>query len=347
MNNIIDNINYNAYLYQQSILKQFEEICAPLFHLGIKSFDYLKIFEDGRYLRLINNLEYSKQYLANIKDNGAFFTEQISEVIKNKFHYCLLEDIKKFNKKKNPILHMLYDFNMWNSFAIYKKNDQNYMEIYTFQMTREDTGFSQFYLNNLGLLERFCDYFNDRARDIIDCSDQRKLACFDQQFDFNTTAKEDLKAKKIQQFLQETQIKKRALSGSHPFLSSAEIDGIQYLALGKSVKEISSDLELPSYLIENSFQSFKGLNKREEPTKSPLALQSLQQFLSPRQKECLFLLTRGKTAKQTARLLGIDYRTVQTHIDLLKGKLNCHSKEQLIEKAFESGFAYVVPQSFR
>src|SRR5438445_6616000 len=109
MNNIVDHINYNAYLYHQSILSQFKEICAPLFHLGIKSFIYFKMFENGRYLNLVTNLEYAKNYFLNVKENGSFYSEQINKAQKNKLHYCSYSDVKNFDKKQDPIIHILYD----------------------------------------------------------------------------------------------------------------------------------------------------------------------------------------------------------------------------------------------
>jgi DNA-binding CsgD family transcriptional regulator len=322
-------------------MEKFEDICQPLFKLGIKYFDYFKLFENGRYLRLINNLEYSKQYLIHINDNGAFFTEKINISQENKSYYFFLNDIKKFKNDEDPIMHLLYSFNIWNSFYIYKKNNR-FTEAFIFHMTREDSEFSQFYLNNLDILEHFCDYFNNRSKDITNCSDQRKLAYFNQQFDFHNTSPEDCEIQRIRGFLQATQIGKRNLHMTeNPFFSKEEMDGIKFLALGKSINEISKDLDVSPYLIDTSLQNLKGLNKKE----TNIVPSSLQASLSSRQQECLFLLTRGKTAKQTARILGINHRTVQTHIDLLKSKLNCHTKEQLIEKAFDSGFAYKMPYS--
>ncbi len=67
--------------------------------------------------------------------------------------------------------------------------------------------------------------------------------------------------------------------------------------------------------------------------------------LSPSQEKCLYYLVRGKTAKETAHLLGIHYRTVEEHIERIKNKLGCRTKSDLIEKAFESGFIYFIPQS--
>lgn len=70
-----------------------------------------------------------------------------------------------------------------------------------------------------------------------------------------------------------------------------------------------------------------------------------QLLLSQREEECLFYLARGKTAKHIARLLGISHRTVETHILHIKSKLKCHTKNQLIEKAFDSGLVYFMPNS--
>ena len=67
--------------------------------------------------------------------------------------------------------------------------------------------------------------------------------------------------------------------------------------------------------------------------------------LPQRLEECFYLVARGKTAKEIARVLNIDYRTVEVHIERLKRKLDCHTKSQLIEKAFETGAVYQRPKS--
>lgn len=67
--------------------------------------------------------------------------------------------------------------------------------------------------------------------------------------------------------------------------------------------------------------------------------------LSSRQEECLYYLIRGKTAGETARVLGIEEATVQQHIVRIKDKLKCHTKSDLIDRSFESGFVYFIPKS--
>ena len=55
--------------------------------------------------------------------------------------------------------------------------------------------------------------------------------------------------------------------------------------------------------------------------------------LSSREKECLHFLVKGKTAKETAALLGLSPRTVESYLDHIKTKWGCWSKQELFEIA--------------
>lgn len=57
--------------------------------------------------------------------------------------------------------------------------------------------------------------------------------------------------------------------------------------------------------------------------------------LSKQQIECLHHLVKGMTAKQTAKRMGLSYRTVEFYIENIKAKLSCTSRVDLIEKAFQ------------
>lgn len=51
--------------------------------------------------------------------------------------------------------------------------------------------------------------------------------------------------------------------------------------------------------------------------------------LSKRQYECVILAAKGLSAKEIARLLDISPRTVETHLDILREKLNARNRMQL------------------
>lgn len=57
--------------------------------------------------------------------------------------------------------------------------------------------------------------------------------------------------------------------------------------------------------------------------------------LSPREKACLLNLILGRSAKESARILNISFRTVQAYIEKIKNKLACHTRSQLIQKLLE------------
>lgn len=58
--------------------------------------------------------------------------------------------------------------------------------------------------------------------------------------------------------------------------------------------------------------------------------------VTERQIECLVFLAKGYTAKKIASEMDVSAKTVQTHIEKLKLKLHCHTKNELLDIAWQS-----------
>ncbi len=56
-------------------------------------------------------------------------------------------------------------------------------------------------------------------------------------------------------------------------------------------------------------------------------------FLTERERHCLLCLLQGKTAKETASLYKLSYRTVESYYEKIKKKLNCPTKRDLFTVA--------------
>jgi DNA-binding CsgD family transcriptional regulator/predicted ester cyclase len=56
-------------------------------------------------------------------------------------------------------------------------------------------------------------------------------------------------------------------------------------------------------------------------------------LLSTREQDCLDLLLKGKTAKETGNILGLSSRTVESYFENIKKKLKCTNKGQLFSIA--------------
>lgn len=74
-------------------------------------------------------------------------------------------------------------------------------------------------------------------------------------------------------------------------------------------------------------------------SKTPLNISPVNQTaLTKRQKEVLKLVANGLTAKQIAIRLGISQRTVEFYLEIIKSKLDCQNKAQLIRRAVSLGY---------
>ena len=67
--------------------------------------------------------------------------------------------------------------------------------------------------------------------------------------------------------------------------------------------------------------------------------------LTKREKEVLFFIAKGKTAKAIGKAIDISPKTVACHMERIKKKLNCRTKSEVIDKAYHLGFSQLVPSS--
>lgn len=255
-------LNASAYQYQLSVQEKFTEICQPLFKLGIKYFVYMKIFEDGRFLHLTNHLAYCKDYLLRIDNFGNILSKFYSS-IHEKSYFLLPYD----QKGKDDVIDTVIHHTIWNAFNIYKKSSSGYLTAHCFANDFQDPLFSGFYLKNICVLEHFCNYFDEKAKDLIDCKDQTKLS-FKQKVDFLTVPETDILAQKIDDFLRETFIKKYTLKVDKKdvLLSCRETECLNFLALGKTAKEIAKYLDLSPRTVEFYLQNIRkksGLKRQQ------------------------------------------------------------------------------------
>lgn len=110
--------------------------------------------------------------------------------------------------------------------------------------------------------------------------------------------------------------------------------------------------------IKNSYMNnfLAQLMRLEGHLKSPQARQQLSYqlaetvpsdafSLTERQLECLFYLLRGFSVPMIAERLFVSKRTVESHIENIKLKLDCFTRTELIEKALHYGWIGIMPKS--
>ncbi len=68
--------------------------------------------------------------------------------------------------------------------------------------------------------------------------------------------------------------------------------------------------------------------------------------LTKQEINCLFLLVRGKSAKEIANHLFLSIRTIEKHLEKIRLKLKCNSRSEVIDKAISVGFINIIPSDF-
>ncbi len=120
-----------------------------------------------------------------------------------------------------------------------------------------------------------------------------------------------------------------------PYYSDGDIIGLiahAYPIPNKAMLELSHTLKLCNTFTKQDTHTISDRSYRKPN-------------LSNRERECLFFLLRGRTAKSIAKILSISPRTVEVYLDRLKDKLGCLTKNELIERAIDEGFFHEIPTS--
>ena len=69
-------------------------------------------------------------------------------------------------------------------------------------------------------------------------------------------------------------------------------------------------------------------------------------YFTTREAECMALLLKGKSIKDTSIVLGISLRTVESYVKNMRIKLGCRNKHHLIETVFTTAFPKVAEKIY-
>lgn len=93
----------------------------------------------------------------------------------------------------------------------------------------------------------------------------------------------------------------------------------------------------------------KCLNKKDERCEIKNSVFQLgeefcNEYLTKRELDVLKYVLLGHTSKVVAKLLNLSPRTVESYIQILKEKLQCNSKADIISTAIKAGFYYLIEE---
>ena len=235
--------------YNTSVLPRLQELCEPLKLFDISNFAYGKITKDQKFFRVGTHERYTelffKQNFYNQVDayRGLLHPDSFAEEKRTLFFLWNLH---------GPGGTMRMSVDMWNGISFYQTTE-DYIETWAFGGSLEDTGLTEFYLNNLDILKKFFTYFKSAAKDMIDITDKTKTI----DIAFHDKAQNPYRAdpQKVLEFNKKILTKKYCLSiGQKEFsLSLREVECLLYKSQGLTAKHIARKCDISPRTVETHF----------------------------------------------------------------------------------------------
>jgi DNA-binding CsgD family transcriptional regulator len=231
-----------------------DRICSVLKPMGITYFNYLKIYnKDSSRELLTNNPEWIEHfYKQEHYYNSA--TIDIEHLLPK--GYFLWSELNE----KDPIyIEGKEFFNIDNGISfVIKREDVTYL--YIFASTRDNYKINNFYVKNIDLLQRFINYFNDKAKELQERSSKNRIylppppkVCGDKIN--NLSIDNDARDK----FLSETYVNKYYLLNVSDslYLTPKQAECAKFLIKGMSAKQIGLKLKISNRTVESYLRDIK------------------------------------------------------------------------------------------
>lgn len=232
---------------------EIKSICSILYPFGIRHFCYLRLFKDGSHLLLCTDPEWVKCFYLHHYARAPYH--------KNPKDYISGYQLWNTAADQSIINVAREQFNIAHGMALVEQNTED-CELFHFATTRENSAITNFYLNNLGILQHFTLFFKERAQTLIRKahSDRLILPHWLTQSSENNNAIASTHASQLpeQDFWSATPVKRFTLNENpNHYLTLREMTCISWLARGFSSKEIAKKLDVSSRTVEAHFDNLR------------------------------------------------------------------------------------------
>jgi DNA-binding CsgD family transcriptional regulator len=251
-------INLNTYRKILNSCNDIQQICSPLFELlNAHGFTIQRMYKDG----------------------GRFYYSNSPKWVENFFNknYLLASSFRKFSRletftlwkhwprEDNAFHSLMHDarenFNYDNGIVIIRSYE-DYMDVYTIRGYNETDIINNMYLNYYAYINKFLDYFELKASDLINSAEKNKIFISEDEVIADNIP---LSCYKKEQFLDSLQSAEsysrskanRLMINSTTFLAPQESECLTRLVKGMTVKQIAKDLHLSPRTVEGYLRNIK------------------------------------------------------------------------------------------
>lgn len=256
-----DRTNQSAINYNKGISAYLKDICKPLFdNFGLSLFEYIKIFFDETCLNISTNQEWLIHNYTKCP-MGTMIEEHVRRIPVGTTRYIPFGYSER--ELKNPMLFEAYSFDIWNGLYVYKRYEQE-CECFVFAANRGKTSIMDFYMNERFLIEKFINYFREKAQPFIDSFDLQKRTILHKKIfrESNFLQEKNDDSKDHGELFQANKFYLN-VGESKVQLSRREIQCLCLLSYGQSSKQISDVLGISRRTVESYINILKDKTEKK------------------------------------------------------------------------------------
>lgn len=254
MKNKIEIVNAGAFEYSKTATTLLSDLCDPfLKSIGLTTFLYGRVFNDGKFIMLSNNAEWMKAWFLDIPtiENTVLHTVFKNVPVGEPYYFLWDTD------SKSNLLNLHRNLGVCHGFDIsYRLEDS--IEGWSFSTNQEHELINNFYFNNLKILHKFILYVREKAGFLFDVKNQDQLASFINGFDLSFQPSfiptETLNELSSSLLLKSYTLK---INNSLIKISRREIECVLHYSQGKTAKDIGRELDISPRTVEAYIKDVK------------------------------------------------------------------------------------------
>lgn len=233
---------------------EIDNLCKPLYKLGITNFTQLRNYTNGEQIYLSNNSEWIEHYYKFELYKSSLFEGNPSQYHSGIVLWPQTCDLQVF-------VHAQQYFDSYHGITIIEKN-KNYSDFYFLSGPLKNYWLINFYLNNTQLLKNFINFYKKEAAHIIDRSQSRPLQIKDR-YDFPRDLSlvqimPEFLANKITEVQQSfSSYHEQVEQNLFNTLSKKERLCLKYLLQGKTAKETGKIMSISHRTIETHHERIR------------------------------------------------------------------------------------------
>ncbi len=149
-------------------------------HLNV-SFGYMKVFNDGGYFKIMDNLDCLTKFVANVDKSHIFCERNVTNYYDGEYNFTLWP-----REPNSPAMSIYNEYGICNGITI-SKMTSDFTELYWFTPKETEIDGRKFFIRNKLLLLKFIHYFeaNKEMLHIPGINATQDLFKFKQGFDIN------------------------------------------------------------------------------------------------------------------------------------------------------------------